>query len=190
MPNIPINQVSRGQALMLDGEIMIIVSMEHVKPGKGPAYQQIKLRNIESGKIIEKRFRAADSIDVVDVDRQTCAYSYKNGESYVFMNNKTYEELEVHESILGDDKYYLLEGNAVTILVANGRVLGVELSPMVVLEITQCDPGVKNATATNVFKNAVVETGLNVGVPPFINKGDKIKIDTETGKYVERVATA
>ncbi len=187
MPNMPINQVSRGQALMMDGSIMMIVKMEHVKPGKGPAYQQTKLKNIENGKIIEKRYRAADVVEVVDVDRQSCTYSYKNAETFVFMNSKTYEEQEVHESLLGDDQYYLLEGNAVTVMVANGRVLGVELPPMVVLEVTECDPGVKNATATNVFKNSVVETGLNVAVPPFINKGDKIKIDTENGKYVERV---
>ena len=187
MPSLPINQISRGQAILYNNEIYMIISMTHVKPGKGPAYQQTKMRNVESGKIIENRFRSEDKVDTVNVDRQGCTFSYRSGENFVFMNEKTYEEIEVHESILGDDKYYLLEGNKTTVMVADGRVLGVELPAAVVLEVTECDPGVKNATATNVFKNGVVETGLNVLIPPFINVGDKVKLSTEDGKYLERV---
>ena len=179
MPKLPVNQLSRGSALNLDGSIYSIVSMEHVKPGKGPAYQQIKLKDIESGKVIEKRFRAADTVDAVDVDRQTCTYSYKSADNLVFMNSKTYEELEVHETILGEDASYLLEGVEVVVMVAAGRVVGVEIPQAVELKIVECDPGVKNATATNVFKNAVVETGLTVQVPSFINQGDTVKIETE-----------
>ncbi len=189
MPSIPINQVNRGQAILIDNTIHIIVQKEHVKPGKGPAYQQTKLRNLETGKIIEKRFRAVENVDTVDIDRQSCTYSYKSGENFVFMNDKTYEETEVHESLIGDDAGYFLEGNPVVLQVAQGRVLGVELPPAVELVITECDPGVRNATATNVFKNAVVETGITVQVPPFINQGDKVKIGTEDGSYIERVAT-
>ena len=187
MPSLPINQISRGQAILYNNEIYMIISMTHVKPGKGPAYQQTKMRNVESGKIIENRFRSEDRVDTVNVDRQGCTYSYRSGDNYVFMNDKTYEEIEVHETILGEDKFYLLEGNKTTVMVADARVLGVELPPAVVLEVTECDPGVKNATATNVFKNGVVETGLNVQIPPFINVGDKVKISTEDGKYLERV---
>ncbi len=187
MPSLPINQISRGQAIIYNSEIYMIISMTHVKPGKGPAYQQTKMRNVESGKIIENRFRSEDKVDTINVDRQGCTYSYRSGDNFVFMNDKTYEEIEVHESILGDDKFYLLEGNRMTVMVAEGRVLGVELPPAVVLEVTECDPGVKNATATNVYKNGVVETGLNVQIPPFINVGDKVKLSTDGGEYLERV---
>lgn len=190
MASIPINQVNRGKAILINNEIYIIISMEHVKPGKGPAYQQTKMRNLESGKIIENRFRSEDKVEVIDVDRQGCTYSYRSGENFIFMNDKTYEEVEVHETILGEDKLYLLEGNASTVMVADGRVLGVELPPAVELTVTECDPGVKNATATNVFKNGVVETGLNVQIPPFINVGDTVKISTEDGKYLERTSIA
>ena len=190
MPSIPINQVSRGQALLDNNEIYIIISMDHVKPGKGPAYQQTKMRNIESGKIIENRFRSEDRVEVVNVDRQSCGFSYRSAENFVFMNDKTYEEIEVHETILGDDKYYLLEGNPATVMVADGRVLGVELPVAVELKVTECDPGLKNATATNVFKSGKVETGLDVQIPPFINVGDVIKISTEDGRYLERTSIA
>ena len=188
MPNIPVNQLGRGQAIDMDGEIYLIVGMEHVKPGKGPAYQQIKLKGIENGKVIEKRFRTAEQVESIDVDRQACTYSYRNGDTLVFMNAKTYEEIEVHKGIIEDKAQYLLEGNNVTVMLAQGRVVSVELPAVGELVITECDPGVKNATATNVFKNATVETGLQVQVPSFINKGDKVKIDTDSGSYLERTA--
>lgn len=188
MPNLPINQVNRGQAILFNNEIYLILSKEHVKPGKGPAYQQCKLRNLDSGKIIENRFRSAETVETVDVDRQGCTYSYFSGDNYIFMNDKTYEELEVHESIIAENAGYLLEGISATVLVGQGRILGVELPANVELKITECDPGVKNATATNVFKKAKVETGLVVDVPPFINEGDVVKISTEDGKYIERVS--
>jgi elongation factor P len=188
MAKLPINQLSRGQAITLDGAIYAIISMDHVKPGKGPAYQQIKLKGIENGKVIEKRFRAADTIDAIDVDRQQYTYSYRNGDTLVFMHGDTFEEIEVHQDFIGDDASYLLEGQVVTIMIAAGRVVGLELPSTVQLVITECDPGVKNATATNVYKNAIVETGRAVQVPPFLNQGDKVKIDTETGKYIERVS--
>lgn len=188
MPSIPINQVSRGQAVQHNNELYIILGMDHVKPGKGPAYQQTKLRNIESGKIIEVRFRSEDRVDIVSVDRQSCTYSYRSADNFIFMNDKTYEEIVVHESIIGDESSYLLEGNTATVMIAEGRVLGVELPASVELVVTECDPGLKNATATNVFKSGVVETGRTVQIPPFINVGDKVKISTEDGRYLERVS--
>lgn len=190
MSKLPVNQLQRGNAINMDGAIYSIVKMTHVKPGKGPAYQQILLKDIEGGKQIEKRFRAADVVDAVDVDRQKCTFSYWSGETMVFMNSSTYEEIEVHKELLGDDSLYLLEGAEVTVMIAAGRVVGVEIPQVVDLKITECDPGVKNATATNVFKNAVVETGLNVQVPSFINQGDTVRINTEDGKYLERTARA
>jgi len=190
MPSIPVNQLSRGEAIRMDGEIYAIVNMEHIKPGKGPAYQQIKLKGVETGKVIEKRFRTAETVESIDLDRQACAFSYRNGDTFVFMTTKTYEEIEVHADLVGEQASYLLEGNEVTLLLAEGRVISVDLPASVALRITQCDPGVKNATATNVFKNATVETGLQVQVPPFINQGDTVKIETATGKYLERTSIA
>lgn len=190
MASIPINQISRGQAILINNEIYIIISMDHVKPGKGPAYQQTKMRNIATGKIIENRFRSEDRVDTINVDRQSCTFSYRSGDNFVFMNDKTYDEVEVHETILGDDRMYLLEGNPATVMVAEGRVLGVELPPAVELTVSECDPGIKNATATNVYKSGVLETGLSVQIPPFINIGDKVKVSTEDGSYLERTAIA
>lgn len=189
MPSIPINQMNRGQALRwTDGEIYAIISMDHVKPGKGPAYQQTKMRNVQTGKIIENRYRSEDRVELIDVDRQGCSFSYQSGDNYVFLNDKTYEEVEVPATVLGEGKYYLLDGVSATVMLAEGRVLGLELPASVVMTVTECDPGVKNATATNVFKNGVVETGMAVQIPPFINVGDKVKINTADGAYLERVA--
>ncbi len=188
MPSIPINQVGRGQAFRYNNELYIIIGMEHVKPGKGPAYQQTKMKNIESGKIIEIRFRSEDKLDVINVDRQSCTFSYRSADNFVFMNDKTYEEIEVHETIIGDDQSYLLEGAPATVMLAEGRVLAVELPASVELVVTECEPGLKNATATNVFKSGIVETGRSVLIPPFINVGDKVKICTEDGRYLERVS--
>ncbi|MBN1256691.1 MAG: elongation factor P [Planctomycetes bacterium] len=186
MPSIGVNQVSRGTAINWNGEIYICVGMEHIKPGKGPAYVQMKLKNAITGRIIDNRFRSQDTVDQVDVDRGDYTFSYVSGDKYVFMHTKTYEEVEISDEAIGDRKDYLVEGNTVTLCTVHGSVLSIELPKTVVLEVIETEPGIKNASATNVGKPATTNTGLIVTVPPFINQGDRIKVDTENGTYMER----
>lgn len=188
MPKLPVNQLSRGSAINLDGEVYVIVGMDHVKPGKGPAYQQIKLKGLENGKVIEKRYRTADTVDTVELDRQICTFSYRSGDMFIFMNKKTYEEQEVHRDVIGDQERYLLENNEVTLMIAQGKIVSVELPDSVSLKVIECEPGVKHATATNVYKGAKLETGVEAQVPPFISVGDVVKIEVATGKYLERTS--
>lgn len=185
---IPTNQIEVQDALRMEDGIFIILAKEHVKPGKGPAYMQVKLKNVETGRVIERRLRTADQVDRIEVERHPCIFSYREGETYIFLHAKTFELYEVPAEMLGNDTQYLVENQEVTIIAVEDQVLGVELPASVVLTVTECDPGVKHATATHVFKHAVVETGISVAVPSFINPGDRIKIDTVTGKYIERAS--
>jgi elongation factor P len=186
MPSVGANQIVRGNAIMYQGEIFICVGTEHVKPGTGPAYVQMKMKNAKTGKVIDNRFRSADSIEQVDMDRSDFTYSYFNGANYVFMHTETYEEVELHPEVIGEMKNYLVEGDEITLCRVDNQVLSVELPKTVVLEVVETEPGIKNATATNVGKPAKTNTGLTVTVPPFINVGDKLRVDTESGEYIER----
>lgn len=187
MANIGVNQVKVGNGINWQNEIYVVVGTEHVKPGKGPAYLQMRLKNAVTGRIIDHRFRSADTIDQADMNRVDAQYSYNSGERYVFMDNKNYEEIEVTDEFIGDLKNYLVEGNNVVLCMVGARVLTLELPKSVILEVVETEPGIKNASATNVGKPATLNTGVVVVVPPFINAGDRIKVDTETNAYLERV---
>lgn len=187
MANVGINQIKRGDAIEFKGGIYLCTDYEHVKPGKGPAYVQMKLKDVQTGRVIDNRFRSADSIDKVDYDRRDCTFSYRNGDSFVFMNGATYEEVEVHADVIGEDELYLVEGDTVVLCMVKDRVLSYELPKSINVEVIETEPGIKNASATNVGKPAKVSTGLIVSVPPFINQGERIKVSTEDGTYVERV---
>ncbi len=186
MANVGINQITRGNAMKIDGEIYVCTGMDHVKPGKGPAYIQMKLKNAISGRVIDKRFRSADNVEKVDMDKASATYSYYNGNNYVFMHTETYEEIEMNEDAVGSNKEYLIEGNPVTLYMVEGQVLSLEMPKTIVMDIVETEPGIKNASATNVGKPATTNTGLIVTVPPFIEAGQKIKVDTENGEYLER----
>ncbi|MHC4871389.1 MAG: elongation factor P [Planctomycetota bacterium] len=186
MANVGINNVSRGNALKIDGEIFICSGMEHVKPGKGPAYVQMKLKNAVSGRVLDKRFRSADTVEKVDMDKADATYSYFNGDKYVFMHASSYEEIEMTEEAVGEYKDFLIEGNSVTLYMVGAQVLSLELPKTIVMDIVETEPGIKNASATNVGKPATTNTGLIVTVPPFIEAGQRIKVDTDTGEYLER----
>jgi elongation factor P len=186
MANVGINQISRGNAIEWNNEIFICVGMDHVKPGKGPAYIQMKLKNAVTGRVIENRFRSADNVEKVDVDKVDATFSYVSGDRYVFMDSETYEEIEVPAETIEDTKDFLIEGNPITICMSKGQILSMELPKTIIFEVKETEPGIKNASATNVGKPATTETGLVVTVPPFINVGDKIKVDTENGQYLER----
>ncbi len=175
-----------GMALEMDGQVWVIVKCEHVKPGKGPAYVQVKMKNAKTGGHVEKRLRSAEEVEQAVIDRREMEYLYTDGSGAVFMDNQTYEQNTIPADILGDAMLYLKPNEQVIGMVYNGQVISVELPAAVELEITDTTPGIKGATATNQLKEATCETGLKTRVPPFIAIGEVVRINTDTGEYLGR----
>lgn len=181
-----VSDFRRGLKIQLGPIPYSIIEFEHVKPGKGTAFTRTKLRDLRSGKVLDHTFRSGEKIVKPDVFETDMQYLYRDGDEYVFMDANTYEQINVGLDVLGTDTGYLLEGMTIKVVMFNGRVIGIELSNFVVLEVTQCDPAVKGDTVTGASKPAIVETGAQFFVPLFINEGDSIKVDTRTAAYVER----
>jgi len=177
-----------GLCIEFNNDLWTIVEFQHVKPGKGPAFVRTKIKSLKSGKVLQHTFTAGFKIDVARVERRKYQYLYKDDINYYFMNTTTFEQIPVQEEIINAPAL-LKEGNEVEILfhADTETPLTCELPAFVVLEITYTEPGERGNTATNTFKDATVETGAVVKVPLFINEGDKIKVDTRTGMYGERV---
>lgn len=181
------NDIRKGTILKLDGALYIVLEFQHVKPGKGGAFVKAKLRNIDKGNLMDTSFRATEKIEDVSLEHRNYNFSYKDGEHYVFMDNDTYEQHEVHESVIGDAKEYLIEGMDTDVSLYEGNIVEINLPPHVALKVTYTEPGLRGDTATSATKQATLETGLIVTVPLFVNQDEMIKIDTRTGQYVERV---
>ena len=181
------SDLRKGLKIEIEGIPYEITEFQFVKPGKGQAMYKCRIKNMIAGNTMEKTFRAVDSIDEPNIESKTLAFSYQEGDKFVFMDNSTYEQVELHESVLGDQKYFLLEDLECEVLFHNGRAIKIDLPAFVVKEIVETEPGARGDTATNVLKPARIDTGYEIGVPIFINRGDRIRIDTRTGKYVERV---
>ncbi|MDR2057536.1 MAG: elongation factor P [Dysgonamonadaceae bacterium] len=176
-----------GMCIDLEGQFYYIVEFLHVKPGKGPAFVRTKLKNVTTGRVIDKTFNAGVKVDEVRIERRPYQYLYQDDMGYNFMNNETFEQVSIpKESINGVD--FLKEGDIAEAVVhaSTETILFIELPTHVVLTITYTEPGIKGDTATNATKPATVETGATVRVPLFINEGEKIKVDTRDGSYVER----
>ncbi len=180
-------EIRSGMALNIDGDLWLVVKTEHVKPGKGPAYLQAKLKSLKSGNNVEKRFRSGEEVEQAVLDRRELEYLYSDGSGAVFMDNETYDQTTIAEDILGDALSYLKPNTSTVGLVYEGTVVSIELPASVELEITDTTPGIKGATATNQLKEATCETGLKTRVPPFIKIGEVVKISTDTGEYQGRV---
>ena len=180
--------IKNGLCIKYNNGIYTIAEFQHVKPGKGPAFVRTKLRSVTSGKVLDNTFSAGHKIEDVRVETRSYQYLYPEGDLYHFMNTDDYNQITLMESAL-DAPGLLKEGEVVTILfnTEDSMPLSVDMPASVVLEVTYAEPGVKGNTATNATKPATVETGAEVNVPLFINEGDKIKIDTATGSYMERV---
>lgn len=163
-----------------------MVSFLHVKPGKGSAFVRTELKNVRTGKTLERTFRAGESVPQANLEKSTMQHTYKDGDQYVFMDMETYEEGQLSVSQIGERVKYLKEGMEVNVIKWGEQVLEVELPNSVVLEVTQTDPGVKGDTATGSTKPAIVETGAQVMVPLFITVGEKIKVDTRDDSYLGR----
>ena len=182
------NDLKNGMVLNIDGQLWQVVEFQHVKPGKGPAFVRTKLRNVESGKNVDKTFNAGTKVETATVDKRNWQYLYNDGTSFVFMDTSNYEQLEVSPEIVGDAANFMLENLDVIIAMNEGRVLYVELPASVELTITYTEPGVMGDSATGRTKPATLETGAEIQVPLFIENGEKIKVDTrEGGSYQSRV---
>ncbi|ATS18512.1 elongation factor P [Synechococcus sp. PCC 6717] len=180
------NDFRPGVSIELDGSVWRVVEFLHVKPGKGSAFVRTKLKNVQTGNVIERTFRAGETVPQATLEKRTMQHTYKDGEDFVFMDMESYEEARLSPSQMGDRAKYLKEGMEVNIIKWGEQVLEVELPNSVVLEVTQTDPGVKGDTATGGTKPAIVETGAQVMVPLFISVGERIRIDTRTDSYLGR----
>lgn len=180
------NDFRSGVSIVLDGSVWRVIEFLHVKPGKGSAFVRTKLKNVQSGNVMEKTFRAGESLPQATLEKSTMQHTYKDGDQYVFMDMETYEEGQLSASQIGERVKYLKEGMAVNVIKWGEQVLEVELPNSVVLEVTQTDPGVKGDTATGSTKPAIVETGAQIMVPLFITIGERIKVDTRNDSYLGR----
>ena len=179
--------LKRGQAVEYKDNVYVCVDNEKVVKGKGRSYHQIQLRNFESGQLIRERFRNEETFEPVHVDRRDMEYLYSDGSSHVFMDPNNYEQVELPHDVVGDNAVYLQPNIKCSVVSVYGRVADVELPISVELKIIDCPPNVKGATATNQLKEATCEGGARVKVPPFVENGEMIKVDTRTGEYLGRV---
>jgi elongation factor P len=181
------NDLKNGTVLNLDGQLWAVVEFQHVKPGKGPAFVRTKLKNVESGKVVDKTFNAGTKVETASVDKRTMQYLYNDGTSYVFMDTSTYEQTEVAPAIVGTARDYLLDNQEAVVATNDGRVLYVELPPSVELTIEHTEPGLQGDRSSGGTKPARLETGKEIQVPLFITNGEKVKVDTRDGSYLGRV---
>ena len=180
------NDFRSGVTIELDGAVWRVVEFLHVKPGKGSAFVRTKLKNVQTGNVVERTFRAGETVPQANLEKRTMQHTYKDGEQFVFMDMETFEEIPLNPEQIGARVKYLSEGMEVNVILWEGRVLEVELPTSVVLEVIETDPGVKGDTATGGTKPAIVETGAQVMVPLFISVGERIKIDTRNDSYQGR----
>lgn len=180
------NEFKTGVTVLYEGNLYQVVEFQHVKPGKGAAFVRSKLRNLRTGSLIDKTFRAGEKMEKAHIDKISVQYSYSMGDTYVFMNMETYEQLELDKKYVGDNVNYLTEGLDVNITMYGNEILGIILPEKVTLDVIEADPAVKGNTAQNATKNCKVSTGYILQVPLFVEPGDKIVINTSTGKYDTR----
>jgi elongation factor P len=177
----------RGQGLQWRNDVWIIQDMQHVKPGKGPAYLQTEMKNPKTGQIVNNRFRPEETLEPVHFEHRTMEYLYSDGNSHVFMDTESYEQVELPKSYIGDKDVFLTPNIEVDICDAEGEIISAEIPNTVDLVVTDVPPQVKGATVTNQQKDAICEGGAKVRVPPFVENGTIIKVDTRTGEYLGRV---
>jgi elongation factor P len=185
--SVSTNDFKNGMTLDLDGTLFQVVEFQHVKPGKGGAFVRTKLRNVKSGAVIERTFNAGVKVGLAIVERKQMQYLYPDGDAYVFMDLDTYEQVHVPADVLGGAASYLTEGSEAQVAMHEGVPISVDLPASIVLTVTTTDPGVKGDTRTGSLKPATLETGVVVQVPLFVEEGERIKVDTRSGDYIERV---
>ena len=181
------NDLKNGLVLDLDGQLWSVVQFQHVKPGKGGAFVRTTLKNVLSGKVVDRTFNAGTKVETATVDKRSMTYLYREGDDFVFMDSQTYEQVPVPAGTVGDGAGYLLENNEVVVAIHDGTPLYVELPTSVELVIEQTDPGLQGDRSTGGTKPATLETGATIQVPLFVSTGEKVKVDTRDGRYLGRV---
>ena len=184
---ISAGEFRNGTTFEMDSQVFKIVEFQHVKPGKGAAFVRTKLKNVMKGAVLERTFNPTEKVQEAQIERKDMQYLYSDGEMYYFMDNETYEQLPLGKDDLGDTLNYLTDNMMVKVVSYKGKVFGVEPPIFVELEVTYTEPGFKGDTSTGATKPATLQTGYVVNVPLFVNIGDKVRIDTRTGEYMERV---
>jgi elongation factor P len=179
--------IKNGVVLSIDGQLWSVIEFQHVKPGKGGAFVRTKLKNVVTGKVVDRTYNAGTKVDIENVDRRDFTYLYNDGEGFVFMDASDYDQITVPAGTVGDAANFMLENQSVTIALNNGNPLYVDLPASVVLEITYTEPGLQGDRSTGGTKPATVETGYEIQVPLFLETGTKVKVDTRTGDYLGRV---
>ena len=180
------NDIKNGSVLNLDGQLWTVMKFQHVKPGKGPAFVRTTIKNVLSGKIVDKTFNAGMKMEFETVDNRTLQYSYEDGDNFVFMDMTTYDQIKKPKTLVSDKAKFLLEGTDCLVSFHDGTPLSVDLPGSVVLTITHTEPGLQGNRSNAGTKPATVETGAEIQVPLFINEGDRVKINTEDGSYTGR----
>ena len=181
------NDLKNGMVLNMDNQLWTVVEFQHVKPGKGPAFVRTKLKNVISGKVIDRTLNAGVKIDTAVVDKREMQYLYSDGDGFVFMDTQDYDQITLSNTLVGDAANYLLENQQAIVAIHEGNPIYVELPASVVLEITFTEPGLQGDRSSGGTKPATVETGLQIQVPLFVEQGTKVKVDTRTGDYLGRV---
>jgi elongation factor P len=181
------NDLKNGLVLNIDGQLWTVIEFQHVKPGKGPAFVRTKLKNVLSGKVVDKTFNAGVKVETANVDKRNMTYLYNDGSAFIFMDVDTYDQVSLSDAVVGEAAGYLLENQAATVALYEGNPIYVELPASVVLEITYTEPGLQGDRSTGGTKPATLETGLQINVPLFVEQNTKVKVDTRTGEYLGRI---
>jgi elongation factor P len=182
-----VSDLKKNSKLEIDGAPWVVTDFQFVKPGKGQGLYKCKIKNMLTGAVVDRTWRSGERLTAANVESKKMQYLFNTGDAYTFMDNDTYEQIEMPADVVGDDKDFLLDNTPCEVLFYNDRAVGLSLPSHMVMEVTECEPGVKGDTATNVTKAATVQTGKVIQVPLFIKAGERIKIDTRTGAYLERV---
>lgn len=183
---ISVNDFKTGLTIEVDGDIWRVVDFQHVKPGKGAAFVRSKLKNLRTGGVQEKTFRAGEKVSKAQIDNRKMQYLYDDGGNYVYMDMDNYEQIEIPQTQVADEMRYVLENTELNVIMYGSEILGVDLPNTVILEVAETEPNIKGDTSSGGSKPAIMETGLTVNVPFFVNQGDKLVVNTQDGSYVSR----
>ena len=186
MSQVSTNDLKNGMALDLPDGLFTVVEFQHVKPGKGGAFVRTKIKNVRSGAVLERTYRADEKLEQAVIDKREMQYLYRDGQQFVFMDNVTYDQLHVDDASLGGAVRYLKEGDSAVLQMYGAEIVGVDLPAAVELAVTETEPGIQGDRVSGARKPATLETGVTVQVPLFVNSGDRIKVDTRTGEYLTR----